>query len=180
MAISHKGGLKSFQPITSQMPGTLAQAKYSSLVAFTCCRNYGNWELGISIFPTGLCPKLLDDTNKCQYILVHKILLQLKFYNCNSLLSTYIQRNNQKVENKNKNNFTNKIAFLIADVTFPIFYVLCKTLTFQMGFPRLNCAEQYFHLKKFGTSVIPMSFEHPISLKSIMGEIDWLQLVSEW
>ena len=32
-----------------------------------------NWELGISVFPSGLCLKLLDDTNECQYILVHKI-----------------------------------------------------------------------------------------------------------
>ena len=32
-----------------------------------------NWELGISVFPSGLCPELLDDTNECQYILVHKI-----------------------------------------------------------------------------------------------------------
>ena len=36
-----------------------------------------NWELGISVFPSALCPELLDDTNECQYILVHKIHLQL-------------------------------------------------------------------------------------------------------
>ena len=32
-----------------------------------------NWELGISLFLSGLCQELLDDTNECQYILVHKI-----------------------------------------------------------------------------------------------------------
>ena len=31
-----------------------------------------SWELD-SVFPSGLCPELLDDTNECQYILVHKI-----------------------------------------------------------------------------------------------------------
>ena len=37
-----------------------------------------NWELGISVFPSGLCPELLDVTNECQYILVHKIPLTVK------------------------------------------------------------------------------------------------------
>ena len=109
--------------------------------------NYRNWELGISIFPSGLCPELLDDTNECQYILVHKILLQLKLYHCNALLSTYFQQNNQKVE-ENQNKITNKIAFPIGDVTFPIFEVLCKTPTFQMGFPIYYYAE-YFRLGNF-------------------------------
>ena len=59
--------------------------------------NYGNSQLGISVFPSDLCPELLDDTNECQYILVHKIHLQSKLYHCNTLLSTYIQQNNQKV-----------------------------------------------------------------------------------
>ena len=60
-----------------------------------------NLELVISIFPSCLCPKLLDDTNDSQYILVHEILLQLKLYHCNSLLSFFIiQQNNQKVEKK--------------------------------------------------------------------------------
>ena len=66
-------------------------------VAYALCGTRGsygkipNWELGISVFPSGLCPELLDDTNECQYILVHKIHLQLKLYHCNALLSTYIQ-----------------------------------------------------------------------------------------
>ena len=68
------------------------------------------WKLGISVFPSGLCAELLGDTNECQYILVHKIHLQLKLYYCNALSSTYIQQNNQKVE-KNQNNLPIRLLF---------------------------------------------------------------------
>ena len=114
--------------------------------------NYGNWELGIEnfrFFPSRLCPELLDGTNECHYILVHKILLQLQLYHCNSLLFTYIHQNNHKVEEKN---ITNKIAFLIGNATVPIFNVLCKTSTFQLGFPGYYYAGQYFRL---GNLVFP-------------------------
>ena len=112
-----------------------------------------DWELGISVFLSGLCPELLDDTNECQYIFMHKIHLQLKLYYCNALISTYIQQNNQKVEKKQNNlKFTNKIVFLVGDVTFPIFDVLFKTPNFQMGFPTFDVTGQYFRL---GNLVFP-------------------------
>ena len=60
----------------------------------------GITEIPNSQFPSRLCLELLDDTNECQYILVHKILLQLKLYLCDSLLSTYVQQNNHKVGKK--------------------------------------------------------------------------------
>ena len=113
-----------------------------------------SWELGIYVFPSGLCPELLDNTNGCRYILVHKIHLQLKLYHCNTLLSTYIQQNNQKVE---QNKFNNKIAFPFGDVTFPIFDVLFKTPNFQMGFPTFDVTGRYFRL---GNSVFPY-FQRP-------------------
>ena len=108
-----------------------------------------NWELGISVFPSGLCPEQLDNTNECQYILVHKIHLQLKLYHCNTLLSTYIEQNNQKVGGEK---ITNKIAFPVGDITFPIFDVLFKTPNFQMEFPTFDVTGQYFRL---GNLVFP-------------------------
>ena len=124
-------------------------------VVIGSCGNYGNLELGISFFPIGLCPEILDDTDECQYILEHKILLQLKLYHCYSLLSTYIQQNNQKVGQK----FTNKIAFPVGDVTFPIFDVLCQNPKFPNGISQILLCRT---VGKFGISAIPTTPESHI------------------
>ena len=93
-----------------------------------------SWELGISVFPSGLCPELLDDANECQHILVHKIHWQLKLYHCKASLSTYIQQNNQKV-GKKQNKFTSKIAFPVGDVTFRLSMCFAKPRISKWDFP---------------------------------------------
>ena len=70
-------------------------------------------ELGISVFPSGLCPELLDDTNECQHILVHKIHLQLKLYHCNALLPIYIS---SKTINKSCQKPTIELAGRLGDI----------------------------------------------------------------
>ena len=96
-----------------------------------------NWELGISVFLSGLCPELLDDTNECQYILVHKIHLQLKLYHCNALLSTYIQQNNQKVEN-NKTNLPKRLLFPLVTSLSPFSMCFSKPRISKWDFPHLT------------------------------------------
>ena len=66
--------------------------------------------------------------------LVHKIHWQLKLYHCNALLYTYIQQNNQKVEEK-QNKFTNKIAFPVDDVTFRLSMCFAKPRISEWDFP---------------------------------------------
>ena len=108
-----------------------------NLILMILCSVRDLWELRkfpISVFPSGLCPELLDDTNECQYILVHKIHLQLQHYHCNALLSTYIQQNNKKVEQK-QNKFTYKIAFPVIDVTFPFSMCFSKPRISKWDFP---------------------------------------------
>ena len=90
---------------------------------------------------------------------VHKIHLQLKLYHCNALLSTYIQQNNQKAE-KPPPKFTNKIVFLVGDVTFPIFDVLFKIQKFPNGISHIWRHRTVFPIGKFGISVIPTTVEH--------------------
>ena len=119
-----------------------------------------NWELGISVFPSGLCPELLDDTNECQYILVHKIHWQLKLYHCNALLSTYIQQNNQKVE-KNKTNLPTRLLFRLV-TSLSDFRCALQNPKFPNGISHIRRHQMVFPIGKFGISVIPMTLEHHI------------------
>ena len=96
-----------------------------------------SWELGISVFPSNLCPELLDDTNECQYILVHKIHLQLKLYHCNALLSKYIQQNNQKV-GKNKTNLPIRLLFRLVTSLSPFSMCFSKPRISKWDFPHLT------------------------------------------
>ena len=76
----------------------------------------------------------MDDTNECQYILVHKIHLQLKLYHCNVLLSTYIQQNNQKVE-KNKTNLPIRLLFRLVTSVSPFMMRFSKPRISKWDFP---------------------------------------------
>ena len=93
-----------------------------------------NWEF--PFFPV-VCVRnywMIIDTNECQYILVHKILLQSKLYHCNSLLSTYIQQNNQKVV-KNKTNLPITLLFRLVTSLSPFSRCFAKPRISKWDFP---------------------------------------------
>ena len=117
----------------------------------------GNWEF--LFFPSGLCPELLDDTNECQYILVHKIHWQLKPYQCNALLSTYIHQNNQKVEKKN---LPIRLFFWLVTSLSPFSMYLSKPWISKWDFPHLTSPDGISDWE-FGISVILTTLEHHIS-----------------
>ena len=94
-----------------------------------------NWELGISVFSQWFVSETIGWYKWVPiHFLVHKIHWQLKLYHCNALLYTYIQQNNQKVEEK-QNKFTNKIAFPVDDVTFRLSMCFAKPRISEWDFP---------------------------------------------
>ena len=127
----------------------------------------GNWEF--PFFPV-VCVRNHwmtpgDDTKECQYILVHKIQLQLKLYHCNTLLSTYIQQNNQKVK-KNKTNLPIRLLFWLVTSLSPFSMCFSKPRISKWDFPDrgLLQAQTVFPIGKLGISVIPTTLKHHISL----------------
>ena len=120
-----------------------------------------NWNWEFPFFPSGLCPKLLDDTNECQYILVHKIHWQLKLYHCNASLYTYIQQNNQKVEEKQKKLPIRLLFRLMTSLSD--FRCALQNPKFPNGISHIRCHRTVFPSGKFGISIIPMTSKHHIS-----------------